>query len=86
MRSQTAENLIREFILKSFPLARKAGLKNNDKLLETGMIDSLGVLDLVHYLEEEFSVVISDEDLQPENFDSVESVTAFVGKKIEFKQ
>lgn len=86
MHSQTAENLIREFILKSFPLARKAGLKNNDKLLETGMIDSLGVLDLVHYLEEEFSVVISDEDLQPENFDSVESVTAFVGKKIEFKQ
>jgi acyl carrier protein len=86
MHSQTAEDRIREFILKSFPLARKAGLKNNDKLLETGMIDSLGMLDLVNYLEAEFSVVISDDDLQPENFDSVDSVMAFVSKKIELKQ
>ena len=81
MPAQTAEDRVRDFILKHFPLARKKGLKPREKWLETGMIDSLGILDLVHYLEEEFSLVVSDEDLQPENFDSLESVAAFVRKK-----
>jgi acyl carrier protein len=86
IESQTAENRIREFILKHFPLARKNGLKPAEKWLETGMIDSLGILDLVHFLEEEFAVVIADEELQPENFQSLESVAEFVRKKSETKQ
>jgi acyl carrier protein len=85
MQSQTVEDRIREFILKQFPLARKSGLKSSEKWLETGMIDSLGILDLVHYLEEEFALNISDDELQPENFESLEAVTEFVGKKNESK-
>ncbi len=50
------------------------------------MIDSLGILDLVHFLEEEFAVAIADEELQPENFQSLESVAEFVRKKSETKQ
>jgi len=83
MPSQTAESRIREFILKNFPLARKNGLKPNDKWLETGMIDSLGILDLVSFLEKEFSLAISDEDLEPRNFESLEAVAEFVVKKAE---
>jgi len=85
IQSQTAENRIREFILQHFPLARKNGLKPNERWLETGMIDSLGILDLVHFLEEEFAVTIDDEELQPENFQSLESVAEFVLKKSETK-
>jgi acyl carrier protein len=85
MQAQTAEDRIREFTLKHFPLARKNGLKPREKWLETGMIDSLGILDMVHYLEEEFSLVISDDELQPENFDSLEAVAEFVRKKSENK-
>jgi acyl carrier protein len=86
MHSQTAEDRIREFILKHFPLARKNGLNSGENWLETGMIDSLGILDLVHYLEEEFSLIISDDELLPENFGSLEAVGAFVRKKSEIKQ
>jgi acyl carrier protein len=83
MQSQTAEDRIREFIVKHFPIARKNGLKTDEKWLETGMIDSLGILDMVHFLEEEFSLTISDDELQPDNFESFDAVVEFVRKKRE---
>jgi len=49
------------------------------------MIDSLGILDLVHFLEEEFSLHITDDELMPEYFESLEAVTEFVRKKTEAK-
>lgn len=82
MQTQTAEDRIREFIVKHFPIARKNGLKSTEKWLETGMIDSLGILDMVHFLEQEFSVVISDDELQPDNFESLNAVVEFVQRKL----
>ena len=81
LQAQTTEDRIREFILKHFPLARKNSVKADEKWLETGMIDSLGILDLVHFLESEFSLQISDEELLPENFESLKTVTDFVCRK-----
>ena len=83
MQAQTAEDRIKEFVIRHFPIARKNGLKSTEKWLETGMIDSLGILDMVHFLEEEFSVVIADDELQPENFESLEAVVTFVQKKLQ---
>jgi acyl carrier protein len=83
---QTVEDRIREFILKQFPLARKNGLNPEEKWLETGMIDSLGILDLVNFLEAEFSLGVSDEELQPENFKSLAAVADFVRMKSESKR
>jgi len=76
------EEPIREFVLKSFPLARKKGITASEKWLESGVLDSLGILDLVHFLEEKFSIQISDEDLLPENFESFATVAEFAQKKI----
>jgi acyl carrier protein len=84
-QAQTIEDRIREFVLKQFPLARKHGLKPQDKWLETGMLDSLGILDLVHFLEEEFGLQISDDELLPENFESLQAVVNFVRNKSEAK-
>jgi len=84
-QAQTTEDRIREFILKQFPLARKQGLRPQDKWLETGMLDSMGILDLVHFLEQEFSLQISDEELLPENFESLLTVVTFVRRKTESK-
>lgn len=81
LSSETAEARVREFVLKHFPLARKNGLKQDERWLETGMIDSLGILDLVCFLEEEFGLAISDEDLQPENFQSLKAVVEFAQTK-----
>jgi acyl carrier protein len=79
-----AENLngrIRAFVLEKFPLARKQQLKDSDALLESGILDSLGILDLVTYLEQEFSISVADDELVPENFQSIERVAAFVQSK-----
>jgi acyl carrier protein len=72
---------IRSFILKKFPAARKRKLDDLVPLLESGIIDSLGVLDLVGFLEQEFDVKINDDDLTPENFGNIERMVAFVRKK-----
>lgn len=81
-QTQTIDGRIREFMLKTFPLARKYGVKDADKWLETGLLDSLGILDLVHFLEEDFSIRVSDEELLPENFQSLSSVVEFVRSKL----
>jgi len=79
--AQTVESRVRDFVLKQFPLARKSGVKPEDKWLEAGLLDSLGILDLVHFLEAEFSIHVSDEDLSPENFESLAAVVSFVDAK-----
>jgi len=78
---QVIEDRIREFVMKQFPLARKKGVHADDKWLESGLLDSLGILDLVHFLEGEFSIQVSDEDLLPENFQSLAAVCSFVHQK-----
>jgi len=77
----STENRVREFILKQFPVIRKQGFQTGDKWLETGILDSLGILDLVQFLEQEFSLQISDDELVPENFQSLGAVVNFVEKK-----
>ncbi len=80
--NQAIEGRIRAFMIEHFPLARKSGLKNaSENWLESGMVDSLGILDLVHFLEEAFGVVVADEELLPENFATLMAVSAFVRSK-----
>lgn len=72
---------IREHILEKFPLAKKRNIQLQDSLLETGVLDSLGILDLVHYLEAEFGFTVSDEELSPDNFESIAAINQFVQTK-----
>ena len=72
---------IRQFIFQQYPLARKRTLENTDPLLERGILDSLGILDLVAFIEETFSIKVSDEDLVPENFQTIDQIAAFVRSK-----
>jgi len=81
MKMESTEAGIREFVMKTFPLARKNGIKDGEKWLETGMMDSLGILDLVQFLEKEFTIHVSDDELLPENFESLNSVVSFVNAR-----
>jgi acyl carrier protein len=80
-QAQIVEDRVRDFVLRQFPLARKSGVRLEDRWLETGLLDSLGILDLVHFLEAEFSIHVSDEELSPENFQSLAAVVSFVDTK-----
>ena len=70
---------IRKFLVKQFPATKNVG--HEDPLLKNGLIDSLGILEVVAFLEKEFGFTVSDEDLLPENFGSVHSLSNFVGQK-----
>ena len=72
---------IRGFILEKFPLARKEQIKGSDALLESGILDSLGILDLVTFLEQEFSITIADDELVPDNFQTIDGIVAFVERR-----
>jgi len=73
---------IRSFILENFPMARKQSSFGDDtSLLKSGIIDSMGVQDLLIFLEEVFKITIYDEDLQPGNFETIAATVAFVQSK-----
>jgi acyl carrier protein len=74
---------IRQFILKKFPLARKQQVKDSDALLESGALDSQGVLEVVSFLEERFAISVADEDLVPENFQTIDRITSYIRSKID---
>ena len=76
-----AREQIRDFVMTRFPLARELKPGDEDSLLDAGIIDSLGILDLVTFLEESLGVLAEDDDLNPENFDSIATLVQFVESK-----
>ncbi|ABC76255.1 acyl carrier protein [Syntrophus aciditrophicus SB] len=73
---------IREFIqTEIMKKGDLSGVKDSDSLIESGIIDSLGIQILLEYLEKSFSVSISDDELVPENFESIDAIAEFIGKK-----
>lgn len=71
---------VRECLTKE--LKRNVGpVSDRDSLLEAGAIDSVGVLQLVGWIEQRYGIVVSDEDLLPEHFDSIDAIAAFIAER-----
>jgi acyl carrier protein len=75
------QNTIRSFVVQKFPAAKKQALDENVPLLASGIVDSLGMLDLVTFLEATFAIQLSDEELTPENFATIRALATFVEQK-----
>ena len=76
------ETQIRTFVLDNFLFTNdESRLKNDVSFLEEGIVDSTGVLELVMFVEEKFDVTVEDEDIVPENFDSVSQLANYVRHK-----
>jgi acyl carrier protein len=72
---------LRRFLREHFPVARQTDLSDDAPLLDSGIVDSLGILELVNFVTETFGVAVSDEDLQPENFSSIRRLALFVERR-----
>jgi acyl carrier protein len=73
---------LREFVSGNFLLGKSASeLGDTDSLLEKGIVDSTGILEFVGYLQETWGIEVADEELLPENFDSISNLAAFVIRK-----
>jgi acyl carrier protein len=74
---------VREFIKDNFMFRDdRADLADAESLLDAGLIDSTGILELVAFIETEFSIQMADTDIVPENLDSVETIVRYVDGKL----
>ena len=72
---------VRRYIVENFYVADAAALADQSSLLDLGIIDSTGVLELIGFIEREFGIHVEDDEMVPENLDSIAQVAAYVSSK-----
>jgi len=72
---------IRDFVTANFYVADPKALEDRTSLLDQGIIDSTGVLEVIMFIESTFGVTVEDSEMLPENLDSIERIAAFVARK-----
>jgi acyl carrier protein len=72
---------VRSYIIETFLFGQGDGFEADTSFLEEGILDSTGVMELVAHLEETYDIKIEDDELLPENLDSVNLICEFVSRK-----
>lgn len=73
---------VREFVVENFLFGDGKVLKDDTSFMEEGIIDSTGILELVFFLEETFSLSVEDDELVPDNMDSLQNIALFIDRKL----
>ncbi len=76
------KDTVAKFVVDNFLFGDGARLEKDTSFLNEGIIDSTGILELIMFLEEEFDIKIEDQDLTPENLDSLSNISAFIQSKV----
>lgn len=78
------EQQIRRFVIDNFLFGQAGnGLSNSDSFLDHGIVDSFGVMELVGFLEEKYAITIQDQELIPDNLDSINKLVTFLERKLQ---
>lgn len=80
-RTNSIEDTIRQLMLDRAWLDRGTRLGSSDSLLDHGVIDSLTMMELISFLESTYGIQVTDDELVPENFDSLAAIAGFVESK-----
>lgn len=76
------EKQLRQFVIETFLFGSDdSKLSNHDSFIDRGLIDSMGILNLVSYVENTYGIQVADSELVPENWDSVNSIANFIASK-----
>lgn len=73
---------VRAFVINNFLFGDGSTLLDDDSFLATGIVDSTGMLELIMFLESNFNIKVEQEEMVPENLDSVNRLAGFIGKKL----
>ncbi len=73
---------LRGYVVENYLFGRGDDLKDSDSFWELGLMDSTGVLELISYLEERYSISLESGEIIPENLDSIDKLASFITKKI----
>jgi acyl carrier protein len=80
--SATTKDIVQAFLVENFLFGDHTHpLSGIDSLIENGIIDSTGVLELVAFLEERFEITMADTEIVPDNLDSLDRIVAFIESK-----
>ena len=74
---------IRSFIVDNFLFGDDDGLDDQISFLDSGIVDSMGILEIVNFISEEFQVTVADEDLLPENLDSIDNIANYLSNRLQ---
>jgi len=77
----TVDHEIRTFLSENFSLGHVTRVPGHQSLTERGFIDSVGIVELLTFLETRYEIQISDEETVPENIDTIDNIVRFVGMK-----
>ena len=81
-KAMSIREKIRSYILENYLFTDdQAALSDGDSFLDKGIIDSTGILEVIYFLEDEFGVAVDDDEMIPENLDSVDNLICFIEKK-----
>lgn len=72
---------IRDFLVSNFYIANAKSLSVTASLLDQGIVDSTGVLEVIGFIEETFGITVEDSELLPENLDSIQGIAQFIARK-----
>lgn len=77
------EQLLRTFILENYLFTDdESKLKNEDSFLQTGILDSMGILELIYFLDDELSIKVEPTEMIPTNLDSIDNLLVFIDTKL----
>ncbi len=82
-QKETIEAQLQQFIRQQFPVARQHHVGLHDSLLELGIVDSLGVLEIVTFIEKDLGVQLTDDELVPEHFTSIATIADLVSRRLD---
>jgi acyl carrier protein len=77
---------VRNFLVKARLIKSDLAIDENESLIEGGIIDSLGLVELIGYIENTYDIVVGEDDLVPENFDTLSAIEAFVSNRLPLSQ
>ena len=80
-KSQPVEESVRQLMIERAWMEQKNSVSDTDSLLEHGVIDSLTMMELIGFLERTYGIQVTDDELIPENFETLSAIAGFVGKK-----
>lgn len=81
--AESVRDKLRRYVLESFLFTDDDGaLDDADSFLERGIVDSTGIMEIILFVEEEFGLTVGDEEMVPENLDSVANLVAYVQRKV----
>ena len=82
MQTTALELEIHKFIVDNFMFGQADGLKYDESLLQKGVIDSTGVLELVSFLQDNFNITVEDDEIVPTNLETINGIVTYVSKKL----